>query len=247
MTLAEVRAALGARGLVCRSEARPRVLGRHGLPRQQSPAPWRRRTARPGGTRGPPGAPVNSVLTPPGGGSSPSPGPRPPWPPRLGPARRAPAPGWPPRTRAHHPLRRWPHAARQERPRRAARRPRPRRLRTLPQGGPRPHTAPRRPPRPGPPLPPYGAPGPQEQGERRRPPPLPASRPLRRHSPRTCLHPAPGPPPTGRREHRRRLGARQRPPLTPLLSPRRPHLRQRRGIQPNMIGFCSSACSHSCG
>ncbi len=103
MTLAEVRAALGARGLVCRSEARPRVLGRHGLPRQQSPAPWRRRTARPGGTRGPPGAPVNSVLTPPGGGVLAEPGATTPLAPPAGPrAARAcaglapPDPGTPP-------------------------------------------------------------------------------------------------------------------------------------------------------
>ncbi len=215
MPLAEVRAARGARGLVFRSGARPRVLRRPGLPRQQSPAPRRHRPARPGGTRGPPGAPVNPVLTPTGWCSSTRPGPRPPYPAPTAGLRAA---------RACAGLATTPCVAGLTR-----------RGRIAPVGRPstldRDACAPylkagrvpaRRPGARGVLDPRSSHTGPQarksmdDAGAPRlvRPP-----RPSRLPSPRPGRRPAPGPPPTGRRAHRRWLGARQRPPLTPLLSP----------------------------
>ncbi len=123
MTIAELRAALGARGLVFRSGALPRVLGRPGLPRQQSPAPLAVpdrpavRNQRPAWRARQPGlAPARWVFLaepwataprarPPGGA------------PRGARLRRA-----VPHGHGHTHLRRRPHPARQDRPLRAARR-----------------------------------------------------------------------------------------------------------------------------
>ncbi len=178
--------------------------------------------ARPRGGAGAPGRarPATRSRPRPGGGPRRARGHDPPGlPPRRGPARRAPAPGWPP-GHGHTPT----FVAGLTRRGRSAPVGRPGALdrdacEPYLKAGRAPTLPPRCPRRPGPPLPPPGAPGPQEQGRRRRPAPRPAPRPLRQPSPRPGRRPALGPPPTGRREHRRRLGARQRPPLTPLLSP----------------------------